>query len=190
VTFEPYTYSKDVAEIIWKMCDSSEQFNIGPMSTVAGIIAEYAVKAMIANGARHAIVDNGCDIALFSETTINVGIYTGNHATSQFALQIVPQDKIMGICTSSGKIGHSLSFGKTDAVTVLSHDVALADAAATALGNRVTTGKDIAQAFSILEHITGISAAMIIIDNTIGLWGKMPPIIPAKVPYELITKGW
>lgn len=189
-TFEPYKYPKDAPKVIKKMCRSSEKFNIGPMSTVAGVIAEYAVKAMISSGAQYAIVDNGGDIALFSNKTVNVGIYTGNTSTDNFALQILPRDNILGICASSGKIGHSLSFGNTDAVIVISYDVALADAAATALGNLVNTEKDIKNAFKILEHIKEISAAMIIIDNKIGLWGKVPKIIPAKVPYELITKGW
>ena len=45
------------------------------MASVAGIIAEYAVKAMISKGAKHAIVDNGGDIAIFSDKKINVGIY-------------------------------------------------------------------------------------------------------------------
>ena len=190
ITFEPYTCPEDAPEIIKKMCKSSEKLNVGPMSTVAGIIAECVIKAMIAKGAKHAVVDNGGDIALFSDKKVNVGIYTGNQSTEHLAFQVLPENKIIGICTSSGKIGHSLSFGNTDAVVVVSHDVSLADASATALGNIVNIKKDIKGAFKILENIKKITGAMIIIDNKIGLWGKLPPIIQAKVPYDLITRGW
>lgn len=189
ITFEPYRCSKDEPEIIRKMCKSSEKLNVGPMSTVAGVIAEQAVKAMISKGAQYAIVDNGGDIALFSYKTVNVGIYKGKQSAGHFAFQVLPKNEIIGICTSSGNIGHSLSFGNADAVTVISHDISLADAAATALGNLVNTEKDIKGAFKVLENIGEIIGAMVIIDNKIGLWGDVPQIVRANVPYELITKG-
>lgn len=189
VTLEPFKCSRNDPEIIKKMCKSSEKFNIGPMSTVAGIIAEYAVKAMVSNGAKRAVVDNGGDIALFSDKTVAVGVYTGNQSTGHFALQVLSENKFIGICTSSGKIGHSLSFGNADAVTVISHDISLADAAATALCNFVNAENDIKDAFKILGGIKEITGAMIIIDDKVGLWGEVPEIIYAKVPFELITKG-
>ncbi len=190
ITFKPYKFEKNDPEIIKKMCNCSEKFNIGPMSTVAGIIAEYAVKTMISKGAKYAIVDNGGDIAIYSDKLVNVGIYTGNQKTEGIAFQIPPSQKISGICTSSGKIGHSFSFGNSDAVTVFSENIALADAAATILGNLVNTKKDIEKAFRILRNIKEITGAIIIIDGEIGLWGKIPKIIPANVSYDLITKGW
>jgi len=189
VSLKPYKCSKEDPKIIKKMCGSSEKLNVGPMATVAGVIAEYAVKAMVSKGAKHAIIDNGGDIAIFSDRTVRVGIYTGNRYTGRFAFQVLPMDKILGICTSSGKIGHSLSFGNTDAVTVISHDVSVADAAATALGNLVYTIHDTKNAFKILDDIEEITGATIIIDDKIGLWGNVSQIIPAKVPYELITRG-
>jgi len=188
--FKPFNYKYYDPEIIKKMCTSSEKFNIGPMSTVAGIIAEYAVKAMISKGSKYAIVDNGGDIAIYSDKLINVGIYTGNKKTAGLAFQIQPQNKISGICTSSGKVGHSFSFGNSDAVTVFSGNIALADAAATILGNLVNTKSDIKKAFKILNGIKEITGAMIIIDEKIGLWGKIPKIVPADVSYNLITRGW
>jgi len=189
VTLEPFKCSRDDPEIIKKMCKSSEKFNIGPMSTVAGIIAEYAIKAMVSNGAKYAVVDNGGDIALFSDRKITVGIYTGKQSTDNFAFQVLPKNEIVGICTSSGKIGHSLSFGNADAVTVISHDISLADATATALSNLVNTKNDIKDAFKILENVDEIIGAMIVIGNKVGLWGEVPRIIHAKVPVELVTRG-
>lgn len=189
-TLEPYKCPNNAPEIIKRMCRSSEKFNIGPMSTVAGIIAEYAVKAMISKGAKHAIVDNGGDMALVSNRKVNIGLYTGNQYTGQFAFQVPPQDKILGICTSSGKVGHSFSFGSADSVTIFSNDVAVADAAATAFGNLVNSTEDIQRASKILDNVKEIIGATTVIDNKIGFYGKVPQIIQARIPYELITKGW
>ena len=159
------------------------------MSTVAGIIAEYAVKAMVSKGAKHAIVDNGGDIALFSDRKITIGIYTGNHSTNKLAFRISPNNNIIGVCTSSGKIGHSFSFGNSDAVIVISNNISLADAAATAIGNLVYYGGDIKDAFKILKGIKEISGVTIIIDEKIGFWGKIPDIFTANIPFDLITRG-
>jgi ApbE superfamily uncharacterized protein (UPF0280 family) len=188
-TLKPYNCSIKDPEIIRKMCASSEKLNVGPMATVAGIIAEYAVEAMVAKGVKYAVVDNGGDIAIFSNRVVNVGIYTGIQCTEKLAFQVLPKNRILGICTSSGKIGHSLSFGNTDAVTVISHNVALADAAATALGNVVYSRQDVKNAFKIFNGIDEIIGATAIIGDKIGLWGDVPQIVTADVPYDLITRG-
>jgi len=188
-TLRPFNCSKEAPKIIQRMCKSSRKFNIGPMSTVAGIIAEFALKSMISKGAKNAIVDNGGDIALISEKTVRIGIYTGNHNTRKLAFKILPKNKIIGICTSSGLVGHSFSFGNADATIVFSENVSLADAAATALGNLVRRKSNINGAFKILNNIAEINGAAVFIDDKIGLWGDVPEIIAAKVPYRLITKG-
>ena len=78
-----------------------------------------------------------------------------------------------GICTSSGTIGHSLSFGKADAVTVVARDAALADAAATALGNLVQNPQDIGKALELAPTIPLIEGALIIVQDKIGIWGNL-----------------
>ena len=189
VTLKPYIHSKKDPEIIKKMCNSANKVLVGPMATVAGTIAEYAVKAMVSKGAKFAIVDNGGDIALYSNRLVNIGIYTGKQKTAGLAFQILPNNEIIGICTSSGNIGHSLSFGNTDSATVFSNNLSVADAAATALGNLVNSGCDIESAFKILEDIKEIFGAIIIIGKKIGFWGDIPKIVPANVSYDLITRG-
>ena len=68
-------------------------------------------------------------------------------------------------------------------------DVAIADAAATALGNFVNVEQDIKNGFRILNSFNEIIGSIIIIGDKIGLWGNVPQIALADVPYELITKG-
>jgi ApbE superfamily uncharacterized protein (UPF0280 family) len=70
-------------------------------------------------------------------------------------------------------VGHSLSFGAADAVIALSRSAALADAVATAIGNRVKTADDIDVAIEQAQAIEGLVGAVIIKDDKIGMWGKM-----------------
>lgn len=79
----------------------------------------------------------------------------------------------MGICTSSGTVGHSLSYGKADAVIVLSKSAALADAAATAIGNLIIQPDDIPSGIEFAQGIDGLSGVVIIQGDKMGLWGKV-----------------
>jgi ApbE superfamily uncharacterized protein (UPF0280 family) len=70
-------------------------------------------------------------------------------------------------------VGHSLSFGKADAVTIISPDAALADAAATLLGNMVKTRADIDKALELAPRIPSIEAVLILIKDKMGIWGNV-----------------
>ncbi|MFC1927875.1 UPF0280 family protein, partial [Chloroflexota bacterium] len=86
---------------------------------------------------------------------------------------ITPRETPLGICTSSGTVGHSLSLGSADAVIVLSPSTALADAAATALCNVVKTPDDIPQAIERAQSIEGLRGLVIIVGDNMGVWGKV-----------------
>ncbi|MDD2665956.1 MAG: UPF0280 family protein [Methanocellales archaeon] len=185
VTLEPYQAPKNVPEVVKRMCDAGNAAGVGPMAAVAGTLAELTVEAMMQKGAKHVIVDNGGDIALVNEIPVNVGIYTGESPIKDLALQIEPRDSMIGICTSSGRVGHSISFGNSDAVTVVSSSAALADATATALGNKITSKKDLDTSF---EGIKNIDGALIIYGDSMAKWGKLPKIVKMSVGPELITR--
>ncbi|MGZ3604978.1 MAG: UPF0280 family protein, partial [Thermodesulfobacteriota bacterium] len=76
-------------------------------------------------------------------------------------------------CTSSGTVGPSLSFGKADAVCILSKSAALADAAATAVGNVVKEKKDIELGLEMGKEIAGILGTLIIVEEKMGVWGTI-----------------
>jgi len=79
----------------------------------------------------------------------------------------------MGVCTSSGTVGHSLSFGKADAVCVVSRSCALADAAATAIGNRVRSKPDIVGGIEFGQGIRGVQGLIIVVEDRLGAWGEV-----------------
>ncbi|MCK5434567.1 MAG: UPF0280 family protein, partial [Dehalococcoidales bacterium] len=79
----------------------------------------------------------------------------------------------LGICTSSGTVGHSLSYGKADAVVVLSKSATLADAAATAIGNLIVQAGDIPNGLEFANGIDGLKGVIIIKGDKVGLWGDV-----------------
>jgi ApbE superfamily uncharacterized protein (UPF0280 family) len=183
VTLESYQVEETevgnttIPAIVRRMIESSEKFGLGPMSAVAGTLAEFAVEAMRDAGATYAIVDNGGDIALISDRELLVGIYAGESPFSnKIALKIKPSASMVGICTSSGTVGHSISFGHADAATVLSNSASLSDAAATALCNSVSDAKSISTAFHSISHVEGIEGALIIYKDKLATWGRIPEI--------------
>ena len=189
-TLEPYHCSDDAPEIVKRLSWAGNIMGIGPMSAVAGTIASFAIEAMIATGATYAIVDNGGDIALINDRPVVMGIYAGESPIKDLAFNLEPRDAITGVCTSSGTVGPSISFGMADAAIVFSDNVSLADSAATALANNVGIGrKSVEDAFNVVKDVEGIKGAVVIQGQYVGIWGDVPEISRADVRYECITKG-
>jgi ApbE superfamily uncharacterized protein (UPF0280 family) len=189
ITLEPYDLLEDDApKIIKQMISCSSVFSIGPMAAVAGAIAKYAVQAMMDVGATYAIVDNGGDICILNDQPIAVGIYAGSSPIRDLAFELPERETPLGIATSSGTVGPSISFGCADAATVISEDPALADAAATALGNAVQPGGRLEECFRAIDR-PGIEGAMVIRGEEMAMWGRLPALRRARVGAERITKG-
>jgi len=176
-TLEPYPVERTAPAIIKEMAIASKVANIGPMSAVAGAIAEAVGKDLLPFSPE-IIVENGGDIFLKTSKKRLVGIYAGKSPfTDKVALEINPRETPLGICTSSATIGHSLSLGCADAVVTLSPSTLLADTMATAIGNTIRSIDDIPQAIEKAKDIQGLCGIIIIKDDKIGIWGKVK-IIP------------
>lgn len=185
LTYEPLDISSQAPLIIQRMAAAGREAGVGPMAAVAGSIAWAGVEAMKENGANFGLIDNGGDIALISDKDISVGIYAGKAESSgKFAFVIPPQSEILGICTSSATVGPSVSFGKADAVVCFSNNPSNADAWATSLCNRISENNFT----DIIPKNSSLIGVYAVIDNWIGMWGALPPIVSAKVNTNLITK--
>ncbi|MGB8952093.1 MAG: UPF0280 family protein [Candidatus Aminicenantales bacterium] len=189
-SLEPYPVSSDAPAIVRRMAGAASRAGVGPMAAVAGAIAEFALNAMIRAGAAHAIVDNGGDIAMRLSRPATVGIFAGPAKIRNIGLRFQPRPGIVGVCTSSGTVGHSLSFGRADAATVIAGDVCLADAVATALGNAVRE-KNSAQIEEALNRflIDGVEGLLVIIDDLFAIAGRLPEIVEIPVDPGKISKG-
>jgi ApbE superfamily uncharacterized protein (UPF0280 family) len=159
--------------LVKSMADAARQAGVGPMAAVAGAIAE-SVGRQLLHSCREVMVENGGDIFLKITRERLVGVYAGDSPlTGKIAFAIRPDETPLGVCTSSASVGPSLSFGKADAVIVFSASTALADAAATAIGNRVSSAGDIPPALEFAGTIEGLSGAAIIVGEQLGLWGQI-----------------
>lgn len=159
--------------IVREMSGEAKKVNVGPMAAVAGAIAEFLGRDLLKKGYKEVIIENGGDIFLRTLKTRKIGIYTGRSKLwKTIALKIEPKDTPLGICTSSGTVGHSLSFGLADSAVILSKNTILADAVATAIGNLVQSKKDLRKALDFAKSIRGVLAAVIIIKNSLVSWGR------------------
>ena len=155
------------------MLAAARKSGVGPMASVAGAITEF-VGTELAAFSPEVIIENGGDIYLKSLEKRIIGVYAGKSPlTGQIGLEIKGKDTPLGICTSSGTVGHSLSYGKADAVVVLSPSATLADAAATAIGNLIQQPDDIPSGIERAKNIVGLKGILIIIEDKLGLWGKI-----------------
>jgi hypothetical protein len=186
---EPYEVSQKAPKIIRKMALASHYAGIGPMASVAGALAEFAVKAMVNAGAQYAVIDNGGDIAFFVDQPLTVGIYNGHNRNFHLGLRFTDQNKFYSVCTSSSTVGPSISFGATDSTTIVGNDATLADAIATAVGNEITSKNDFIIKSVIENYLSiGIDGIIVVIDDYVGYGGDLPPIVKTKACDYLITK--
>lgn len=172
-SFKPLPIEIKSPDIIKDMAEAAEIFDVGPMASIAGAISEYVGKDLLAFS-EEVIIENGGDIFISSKTNRTVAIYAGNSALNgKYGIDISEEDCPLGICTSSGTVGHSFSYGKADAVVILAGSATIADAAATSICNMVKTKNDINKALYYAKSTRLLKGAVIIIDNEMGVWGDL-----------------
>ncbi|OGC13322.1 thiamine biosynthesis protein ApbE [candidate division WOR-1 bacterium RIFOXYC2_FULL_37_10] len=172
-SFTPLKVPLFAPQIIKEMAHAAKLANVGPMAAVAGAVAEFAGRDLLKHS-KEIIVENGGDIFLKIDKPRKIGIFAGNSPLSnKLAIEIKPEDTPCGVCTSSGTVGHSFSFGKADAATIIAKSASLADAAATAVCNLVKTPDDIQKAVDAGKKIKGVLGILIIIEKKMGSWGKI-----------------
>lgn len=178
---EPIPVAEDAPQMVREMAEAAQRVGVGPMASVAGAIAERVGRELM-KLSPEVIVENGGDIFLHIQRKRTVGVYAGDSPFSGgLALEIEPEGTPMGICTSSGTVGHSISLGRADAVIVLSQSTALADAAATATANTVKKVGDIPSGIAFARGILGLRGVVIIKDDRIGVWGQVKLSSPTDV---------
>jgi ApbE superfamily uncharacterized protein (UPF0280 family) len=172
-SLEPVPVPETAPEIVRDMAIAAQQVGVGPMAAVAGAIAERVGRDLI-RFSPEVVVENGGDIFIKATRKMLVGVYAGDSPfTGNIALEIEPNETPLGVCTSSGTVGHSLSYGAADAVIVLSPSTALADAAATAIANLISEGDDIATGIEFARNVEGLKGLVIIVGERLGAWGEV-----------------
>ncbi len=170
----PLALDPEAPEIVKIMLKAGKVAGVGPMAAVAGAIAERMGKMLLEKGLTSQVaVENGGDIFLALKKDAKVALFAGDSPFSgKIALLIKKELMPCGVCTSSAKIGHSLSFGKADALTVVHKDTAIADALATSFGNTFKKAEDFKKIVAKAEKIDGLMGIVAILKDKIFVWGK------------------
>jgi uncharacterized protein len=176
-SFEPIALKEGAPEIANIMAGAAGRAGVGPMAAVAGTVSELLVREAVEKGASWIIAENGDDICFFGERNFTISIYAGKSPLSnKIGFLLNPGKRSYGVCTSSASVGHSISLGKADAVTVFAKSAAVADAFATAIANEVDEieeGLEFARKFTDRD----IDGAFIIKGDRIGSVGRLPKML-------------
>jgi hypothetical protein len=172
-SLKPVRVSLSDPDLIQKMKKASALLNVGPMASVAGAVSN-ALGSIYADRNPDLIIENGGDLYVKTSCKRHILIHAGDHPLSdKIALEIVPEMGPVGICTSSGRLGHSLSFGNADAVVAVSPDPLLADATATAIGNLISSVEDIQKGIDTAKKINNLTGILILCGDSVGIWGDL-----------------
>ncbi len=161
----------EIPEEVQTMFKCGLKTKTGPMSAVAGLFAERVGFRLVEEyELEELVVENGGDLYLKNSTQLTSVIHAGQSPLSDKMAFVIPEGN-WGICTSSGTMGHSFSFGKADAVTVIGESTPLVDAWATALANEVKGPEDIEKTLDRINPISEILGCAIIAGGKIGIRG-------------------
>jgi len=172
-TLLPYPDDPFAPEIIKEMISATRMFEVGPMAAVAGVIAQLVGRDLLKH-TEEVIVENGGDIFLKTKRPATVSIFAGSSVLSdKVGVVIYPEQMPTGICTSSATVGHSLSLGAADAVCIMANKASIADAAATALGNRIKNRFKLKREIDSIKESKDIKGGVVIIGKTMATWGEI-----------------
>jgi hypothetical protein len=202
-TLQPHPVPLGAPRIVRMMAGAAARAGVGPMAAVAGAFAELVGRSLLGQAREVIVENGGDVFlktlrprraAIFagpSPLSERVGLLIRPRPTAP--RRAVPRPSAewapggrgwaprrgwapggcRGICTSSGTVGPSLSFGRADAAVVLGGSAALADAVATALGNRVQDESSIVPALQFACGIRGVHGAVVILGDKLGAMGAV-----------------
>jgi uncharacterized protein len=172
-SFGPLEEDPRAPDIIKDMIHAAKSAGVGPMAAVAGALAEFTGRELL-NLSDQIIIENGGDIFIKSKIERHISVFAGESPlTNKLFIKIKPHDTPAGICTSSGTVGYSFSFGKADACVIIAENASLADAAATAVCNRVCKKEDIRPCLEYAVSIKGVKGVLIVYGKDFGVSGDI-----------------
>ncbi len=173
-SMDPIEDHAEAPELIREMIHAGMMAGTGPMASVAGAFAREVGRVLLKTfTVRELIVENGGDIWVYAEEPIKLSVFAGSSPISgKIQVEIPPENTPLGVCTSSGTVGHSLSLGKADAVMVASYNPILADALATGFANRVKSRNDVDEVIEDMKLCEAVLSGVIILGDKAGLCGS------------------
>lgn len=172
----PLPVKQDIPHVVGLMLSAASKACVGPMAAVAGAVCEMLGRDVTDTfNLSELIIENGGDIFADVRDELLVEFYAGeNQNFMNIALSIPEKSGSLGICTSSGMFGHSLSYGKADSVTVVCKSATSADALATSICNKIQNKSDIKPLLNEMKQIPEILSLIAVKDDEMGITGKFP----------------
>ena len=171
----PLLIPSGIHPLVNDMYKASELAGTGPMSAVAGAVAEFICNdLMVRFGFREVVVENGGDIFMKLTQPATISVYAGESPLSdKIGLIIEPEQTPLSVCCSSGTVGHSLSFGTADACMIACSSGALADAFATAGCNEVKDLEMVSKVTELMLQKPDVISVVVIKDDKVGIGGSI-----------------
>ncbi|AEA33142.1 UPF0280 family protein [Hippea maritima] len=168
----PIKQDKKAPKIAQAMIEAARIAGVGPMAAVAGAVAEFIGKNLLKE-CNECIVENGGDVFLKLNKQATIGVFTTNpYFKDKLAINLSCTGLGCGICSSSSKIGPSLSLGRADLAMIVDKDCAKADALATKTANLIKEESDIDKAIEFAKS-KNIIGCLFIKDKKLGIWGNL-----------------
>jgi len=173
-SFVPVETKPGDPEIAIEMSRVTKIAGTGPMASVAGAFSEYIGKEVLKKyKVSEIVVENGGDIFLKLRKNLTLSVYAGRSPlTGKIGLEIPAHATPLGVCTSAGTVGPSISLGKADAVMIAAKNCALADAYATTYGNMIKITDDIPYIIELAKQNRNILSAVMICGEKVGICGQ------------------
>ena len=157
--------------IVRKMALECGRCGVGPMAGVAGAVNFFLGEKLEELGVNEFIIENGGDLYLRRNSPTLSLVLTGRpELDGRLAVRVPPGR--WGLSSSSSKIGHSVSLGRTQIATVLASDPVYSDCCATYLGNSVGP-EDALRRVRELEDVEG---ALVLVDGKFVIRGALRPV--------------
>lgn len=173
ISLSPIKQDKNAPDIIKKMIKTSSAVNVGPMACVAGAVSQEVGKILL-RYCSECIVENGGDIFLKVDRDTSLGLYVGkDHPLNNLNIILKRSNKPYGICTSSAKVGPSLSFGSSDTSLIISHDAYFSDCLASACGNIIKNEQDLKKAVDLAKGFEETVGCCFICNEKVAFWGDI-----------------
>lgn len=172
-SFVPVAVESSAPEVVRSMAAAAEAGGVGPMAAVAGAVAERVARRL-SGLSPEVIVENGGDLYVVGLAQRRILLLAGDSPLSGKVTIVLPEGAApVAVCTSSGRVGHSVSLGVAHAVTIVAEDGALADAVATTAGNLVHGPGDIERALERAMKVSGVRGVVVIAEDRIGALGDI-----------------
>jgi len=173
VTLETHAIPPGTGPIVREMASAARSWAVGPMAAVAGTVAE-AVARRLLQETPTVSVENGGDVFIKAPGTVDLLLYAGEDSPFSDSIVFrVDATEGIGVCTSSAVVGPSLSFGRADAVVAIAGQGSVADAAATAIANRITTPDDIGPVIEEEQDRGSLVGLIACCGDRLGVWGDL-----------------